>query len=72
MNGAEFTGSPENDIRVIGFAVVLILLAIALIGLDWEAKVRHSLFRVCNVASGLTLASNALSLFIYAVVENSL
>ena len=37
----EFTGSTENDIRVIGFAVVILLLAIALIGLDWEAKVRY-------------------------------
>ena len=40
-----FTGNTENDIRVIGFAVVILLLGIALIGLDWEAKV----CTVCNV-----------------------
>ena len=39
VSGLEFTGSADNDIRVIGFAVVSLLLVIALIGLDWEAKV---------------------------------
>ena len=34
------TGSSQtNDIRVIGVVVVLLLLGVALIGLDWEAKV---------------------------------
>ena len=34
-----FTGSRTNDIRVVGILVVLLLFAVALIGLDWEAKV---------------------------------
>ena len=39
-SGAPFTGSnPTNDIRVVGFCLVTLLLIIALIGLDWEAKV---------------------------------
>ena len=39
-SGAPFTGSnPTNDIRVVGFGLVTLLLLIALIGLDWEAKV---------------------------------
>lgn len=39
-SGAPFTGSdPTNDIRVVGFGLVTLLLIIALIGLDWEAKV---------------------------------
>ena len=37
--GLSMTGSVENDIRLIGFVVVILLLIIALIGLDWEAKV---------------------------------
>lgn len=39
-SGSPFTGSdPVNDIRVVGFCLVTLLLVIALIGLDWEAKV---------------------------------
>ena len=34
-----FTGSRINDIRVIGIMIVLVLFLVALIGLDWEAKV---------------------------------
>ena len=34
-----FTGSQTNDIRVIGFVLVTLLLIVALVGLDWEAKV---------------------------------
>ena len=43
--GASITpgGSPSelnvNDIRIIGLLTVTLLLGIALIGLDWEAKV---------------------------------
>ncbi len=35
-----FTGDRMNDIRVIGVMLVIILLIIALVGLDWEAIVR--------------------------------
>ena len=34
-----FTGDRTNDIRVIGVMLVILLLIIALIGLDWEALV---------------------------------
>ena len=34
-----FTGSEVNDIRVIGFFLVTLLLIVALVGLDFEAKV---------------------------------
>ena len=37
--GHVFTGSRINDIRVVGFVLVSLLLVVALIGLDWEAKV---------------------------------
>ena len=40
-NGAVFTGTVDNDVRVIGLGVVTILLVIVLIGLDWEAVVGH-------------------------------
>ena len=38
-----FTGSRINDIRVIGIMIVLVLFLVALIGLDWEAKVSQLL-----------------------------
>lgn len=34
-----FTGSKVNDIRVVGCMLVILLFLIALVGLDWEAKV---------------------------------
>ena len=67
MNGVSMTGSQINDIRIIGILVVILLLVIALIGLDWEAKVClcvsecvyvcmcmcHKLRHKINVASSL-------------------
>ena len=40
LNGGILTGDRDNDIRVIGILVLIVLLVIALIGLDWEAIVR--------------------------------
>lgn len=37
--GYSFTGMKINDIRVVGILLVILLFGIALIGLDWEAKV---------------------------------
>lgn len=42
--GLSMTGSEENDIRIIGLVVVILLLIIALIGLDWEAKVHMNMY----------------------------
>ena len=39
--GTSFTGSQINDIRVVGFIVVTLLLMVALIGLDFEAYVSN-------------------------------
>jgi len=37
-----FTGSRVNDIRVVGFILVTLLLLVALVGLDFEAYVSWS------------------------------
>ena len=47
-----FTGSRINDIRVIGIMIVLVLFLVALIGLDWEAKVSLSLSQCVCVWGG--------------------
>lgn len=38
-HGAHITGHPLNDIRIIGSATSVLLIAIVIIGMDWEAKV---------------------------------
>ena len=35
-------------IRIIGFGTALLLLGIALIGLDWESKVRYPLLKLSS------------------------
>lgn len=37
-----------NDIRIIGCITVVLLLAISVAGMEWEAKVRHELYVVCR------------------------
>ena len=66
-SGAPFTGSnPTNDIRVVGFGLVTLLLIIALIGLDWEAKVLvyQSYNTMLSIALYNSVASSLLHMFL--------
>lgn len=42
MNNIEITGSKLNDVRLISCIAVCAMLAIALIGTEWESKVRRN------------------------------
>lgn len=50
-HGSSFTGARINDIRVVGLILVLLLCGIALIGLDWEAKVSEYALHVVMLIS---------------------
>lgn len=50
-HGSSFTGARINDIRVVGLILVLLLCGIALIGLDWEAKVSKYALHVVMLIS---------------------
>ena len=58
-----FTGSQINDIRVIGFGLVTLLLIVALVGLNFEAKVSYQtcVFIIELISPQLVAASSGVT-----------
>lgn len=44
-----------NDIRIVGCITVVLLLAISVAGMEWEAKVRNEYYACCLPISGVIM-----------------
>ncbi|XP_062614460.1 solute carrier family 12 member 3-like [Saccostrea cucullata] len=49
-HGAQITGHALNDVRIIGSATSVLLIAIVIIGMDWEAKAQVGLLVILTIS----------------------
>lgn len=49
-HGAVITGHALNDVRIIGTATSVLLIAVVIIGMDWEAKAQIGLLVILTIA----------------------